>query len=68
MRHRDSGLGRYLRADAAFASPQVYQYLEQEGFLYAIRLPGNEVLYRKIDHLLTRPVGRLPNAPVLVTR
>jgi len=65
VRYRDSGLREYLRADAAFASPQVYQRLEQEGFLYAIRLPGNEVLYRKIDHLLTRPVGRPPKKPII---
>ena len=65
VRYRDSGLRKYLRADAAFASPEVYRYLEQEGFLYAIRLPANQVLYRKIDHLLTRPVGRPPKQPVI---
>ena len=32
-RYRDSGLRKYLRADAAFASPEVYQYLEEESFL-----------------------------------
>ena len=30
-----------------------------------IRLPGNEVLQRKIELLLTRPVGRPSNAPVV---
>ena len=64
-RYRDSGLRKYLRADAAFASPEVYQYLEQESFLYAIRLPGNAVLHRAIDHLLTRPVGRPPKKPII---
>jgi hypothetical protein len=29
----------------------------------ALALPGNEVLYRHIAHLLTRPVGRPPNKP-----
>ncbi len=28
------------------------------GFLYAIRLPKNQVLQESIGHLLTRPVGR----------
>ena len=40
-RYRDRKLRRYFRADAAFASPEVYEFLEAEGFLYAIRLPAN---------------------------
>jgi hypothetical protein len=28
-------------------------------------LPANDVLQRDIEPLLTRPVGRLPNAPVV---
>ena len=51
----------YFRGDAAFASPDIYEYLEAEGFLYAIRLPANTVLQESIAHLLTRPVGRPPN-------
>ena len=39
----------------------MYEYLEAEGFLYAIRLPMNQVLQESIAHLLTRPVGRPPN-------
>jgi len=68
VRYRDGGLRKYLRADAAFARPQVYQCLEQEGFLYAIRLPANAVLQREIDHLLTRPVGRPPKHPIICYR
>ena len=49
-----------FRADAAFASPEVYEFLEAERFKYAIRLPGNAVLQRRIAHLLKRPVGRPP--------
>ena len=52
---------RYFRGDAAFASPDIYKFLEDEGFLYAIRLPKNQVLLESICHLLTRPVGRPPN-------
>ena len=51
----------YFRADAAFASPEAYEFLEFEGFLYAIRLPANRVLQENVAHLLTRPVGRPPN-------
>ena len=32
-RYRDRKLRRYFRADAAFALPEVYEYLEAEGFL-----------------------------------
>ena len=52
-----------LRGDAAFASPDIYEYLEDNGILYAIRLKANANLYRKIDHLMTRPVGRPSRKP-----
>ena len=55
----------YFRADAAFANPELYEYLEAEGFEFAIRLPGNDALLRDIEPLLTRPVGRPSNAPVV---
>ncbi len=51
----------YFRADAGFANPDVYEYLEVERIKYAIRLPANRVLQERIGHLLTRPVGRPPN-------
>ena len=57
-RYRGRNLSRYFRGDAGFARPDVYEFLEAEGFRYAIRLPANERLQEKIDHLLTRPVGR----------
>ncbi len=60
-RYRSTMKRRYLRADAAFASPEVYEFLEAEGYGYAIRLPANAVLQRRIAHLLTRPVGRPPH-------
>jgi len=50
----------YFRGDAAFAIPEVYEFLEAEGMGYAIRLPANRVLQDKIGHLLKRPVGRPP--------
>ena len=39
---------------------QPYEFLEAEGFKYAIRLPANRVLQQSIAHLLRRPVGRPP--------
>jgi Transposase DDE domain group 1 len=60
-RYRTTMKRRYFRADAAFASPEVYECLEAEGYAYAIRLPANAVLQRRIAHLLTRPVGRPPH-------
>ena len=50
----------YFRADAAFAMPGVYEYLEAKRISYAIRLPANRVLQERIGHLLKRPVGRPP--------
>jgi hypothetical protein len=60
-RYRERDLRRYFRGDAAFASPDIYEFLEAEGFLYAVRLPTNPILQKSIAHLLTRPVGRPPN-------
>jgi len=48
----------YFRADAAFANPEVYAFLEAAGIAYAIRLPANRVLQDKIGYLLKCPVGR----------
>ena len=33
----------YFRADAGFANPEVYEYLEAERIKYAIRLPANHI-------------------------
>ena len=60
-----AGVRRYFRGDAAFARPELYEYLEEHGILYAIRLPSNDVLAREIEHLMKRPVGRPPRKPVV---
>ncbi len=57
-RYRDRPLEKFFRADAAFANPDVYAFLEKERFGYAIRIPANEALEREIADLLIRPVGR----------
>jgi len=51
----------YFRADAAFAMPGVYEFLEAERIKYAIRLPTNKVLQERIGYLLKRPMGRPSN-------
>ena len=37
--------------------------LESKSYADAIRLKANSVLYRHIEHLMTRPVGRPPKKP-----
>ena len=59
-RYRNRKMRRFFRADAAFANPEVYEFMEAEGYKYMIRLPANQVLQERIAHLLTRPVGRPP--------
>jgi hypothetical protein len=51
----------YFRGDAAFANPEIYDFLEAEGIGYTIRLPANRVLQDRIGYLLKRPVGRPPH-------
>ena len=53
-----------FRGDAAFAKPEIYEALEAREVKYAIRLPANDNLQRKITELLTRPVGRPSHQPV----
>jgi Transposase DDE domain group 1 len=60
VRYRGNVRRRYFRGDAAFANPEIYEFLEAEGYGYAIRLPTNSVLQGKIRYLLKRPVGRPP--------
>ena len=64
-RYRDEYLIRYFRGDAAFSDPNTYCFPETEDYFYAIRLKGNNILYKHIDHLLTRPVGRPPKRPII---
>ena len=65
-RYRERDLRRYFRGDAAFASPDIYEFLETEGYKYTIRLKANAILQDRIASLLTRPVGRPPH-PVVRT-
>jgi hypothetical protein len=60
-RYRGKGTRLYFRGDAAFANPEIYEFLEVEGMGYAIRFPANRVLQEKIGYLLKRPAGRPPH-------
>ena len=54
-----------FRGDAAFAKPEVYEFLEAWDVGYAIRLPSNGILEGHIAHLLKRPEGQLPARPIV---
>jgi hypothetical protein len=64
---RQQKLGKevVIRADAAFAKPEVYEESEARGAKYAIRIPANDSLERDIAELLTRPVGRPSHRPLV---
>jgi DDE family transposase len=59
-RYRGTVKRLYFRGDAAFANPEIYEFIEGEGIGYTIRLPANSVLQDRIGYLLKRPVGRPP--------
>jgi len=61
VRYRGIVKRLYFRGDAAFANPEIYEFLEAEGAGYTIRLPANRVLQDKIGYLLKRPPGRPPH-------
>ena len=65
-RYRHLDISKFFRGDAAFARPALYRLLEKEDYLYAIRIPANDVLEREIAHLLKRPVGRPPKKPIVL--
>ena len=64
-RYRAMMIKKFFRGDSAFAIPELYTFLEAECYSYAIRLKSNGLLEREIEHLLTRPVGRPPEKPIL---
>ena len=54
-----------LRADAAFAKPEIYEALEERGVDYAIRIPANKNLDLEIEDILFRPPGRPSTKPLV---
>jgi hypothetical protein len=65
VRYMKAAVRLLFRADAAFAKPELYDYLETRQIGYAIRLPATEVLQRKIAHLLTRPTEWPSRKPIV---
>jgi hypothetical protein len=59
-RYRGNVKRLYFRGDAAFANPEIYEFIEAEDIGYTIRLPANSILQGRIGYLLKRPVGRPP--------
>jgi hypothetical protein len=57
-RYQEMGASVAFRGDAAFAQPNMHEYLESAGIEYAIRLPANHTLQAEIGNLLKRPAGR----------
>ena len=56
-RYRRRTILKFFRGDAEFAAPDIYRILQSEECGYAIRLKGNPVLDRHIEHLLILPMG-----------
>jgi len=56
----------WLRGDAAFANPEIYDYCEDKRITYFIRLPSNANLMRLLEPHLNRPVGRPPKSGIQV--
>ncbi len=65
-RYRSRFILFWLRGDAAFAQPEVYEYCEGERVTYFITLPANAVLNSLIEPYLTRPVGRPPKSGIQI--
>ena len=64
-RQQRQGKDVVVRADAAFAKPEIYEALEGRDVKYAIRIPSNDILEREVAELLTQPVGRPSHKPVV---
>jgi hypothetical protein len=64
-RQQKQGKDVVVRADAAFAKPDLYEALEKLGVKYAIRIPSNDTLEQAVAELLRRPVGRPSHRPLV---
>jgi hypothetical protein len=64
-RQQKQGKDVVVRADAAFAKPELYEALEKRNVRYAIRIPSNDILEREVEELLRRPVGRPSHRPLV---
>jgi hypothetical protein len=57
-RQRKQSKDVVVRADAAFAKPELYEALEARSVKYVVRIPSNDTLEQAVAELLRRPVGR----------
>ena len=64
-RQQRQGKDVVVRADAAFAKPELYDALEARAVKYAIRIPSNDTLEQAVSELLRRPVGRPSHRPLV---
>jgi hypothetical protein len=64
-RQQTQGKDVVVRADAAFAKPELYEALKARGVKYAIRIPFNDTLEQAVAELLRRPVGRPSHKPLV---
>jgi len=56
-RYRGTVMRLYFRGDAAFANPEIYEFLEAEGMGYAIRLPANSICRARSDTCSSARLG-----------
>jgi hypothetical protein len=63
--YQKKGLRLLFRGDAAFARPQLYEYLEEGKIGYAIRLPANQVVQEQIQPLLEPPTEWPSREPIV---
>jgi len=56
----------WLRGDAAFAKPEIYEYCEEHRITFFIRLPANDSLDKLVAPHLNRPAGRPPKNGIQV--
>jgi len=63
---RQQELGKEVfRANVAFAKPEIYEALEEQGVKYAIRLLANDSLLRDIEEHLMRPMRCHSRIPIV---
>jgi hypothetical protein len=64
-RQQRQGKDVMVRADAAFAKPELYEALEARSVTHAVRIPSNDTLEQAVAELLRRPVGRPSHRPLV---
>jgi len=63
--YTDKGMEVYVRADAAFEKPELFELCEELGIDYTTRIKENQILSEKIEPYTKRPVGRPPRKPLI---